>query len=305
MLGTNKVFSIIIPSLNNLKYLENCIKSIKKNSSFNHEIIVHVNIGSDGTVDYLKRENIKYSFTEYNAGICEGVNTASRMSSTNYILYAHDDFYFCPEWDLCLLNEVEKIGHKKFYLSGTMIQNGQVTLDCGSNLENFNENKLLQSYKKINFYDFQGSTWAPHLIHRDTWFAVGGFSEEYFPGTGSDPDLNMKLWKYGVRIFKGLENCKVYHFGSIVTRKSKQNLTITETGSRGGKIFLTKWGYKISFFNKHYLNGCVSKNGLIHCKKFTGPLTGPKLNIKYLFDLLLNKISYFYYKIFFKNEIRK
>ena len=109
------MFSIIIPSLNNLKYLENCIKSIKKNSSFNHEIIVHVNIGSDGTVDYLKRENIKYSFTEYNAGICEGVNTASRMSSTNYILYAHDDFYFCPEWDLCLLNEVEKMGNKKFY----------------------------------------------------------------------------------------------------------------------------------------------------------------------------------------------
>ena len=92
-----------------------------------------------------------------------------------------------------------------YYLSGTMLQNGQVSLDCGDNLENFNEGKLLNKYKDINFYDFQGSTWAPHLIHRDIWEKVGGFSEEYFPGTGSDPDLNMKLWKIGVRTFKGLK----------------------------------------------------------------------------------------------------
>ena len=44
-------------------------------------------------------EKIKYTYTRYNAGICEGVNLASKLSSTNYILYAHDDFYFCPGWD--------------------------------------------------------------------------------------------------------------------------------------------------------------------------------------------------------------
>ena len=52
---------------------------------------------------------------------------------------------------------------------------------------------------------------------------MGGFSEEFYPGTGSDPDLNIKLWNLGVRIFKGINNCKVYHFGSIVTRKYKNN----------------------------------------------------------------------------------
>ncbi len=63
-------------------------------------------------------------------------------------------------------------------------------------------------------YDFQGTTWAPHLIHKDVWNKVGGFSEEFFPGTGSDPDLNLKLWNLGIRIFKGINNFKVYHFGS-------------------------------------------------------------------------------------------
>ena len=45
------MFSIIIPTLNNLEYLRFCIYSIKKNSRFNHEIIPHVNIGNDGTLD--------------------------------------------------------------------------------------------------------------------------------------------------------------------------------------------------------------------------------------------------------------
>ena len=68
------MISIIIPTLNNIKYLKNCINSLNKNSELNNEIIVHVNIGNDGTIDYLNKENIKFTFTDYNAGICEGVN---------------------------------------------------------------------------------------------------------------------------------------------------------------------------------------------------------------------------------------
>ena len=36
-------FSIVIPTFNNLEYLKLCVSSIKKNSIFNHEIIVHNN----------------------------------------------------------------------------------------------------------------------------------------------------------------------------------------------------------------------------------------------------------------------
>ena len=35
--------------------------------------------------------------------------------------------------------------------------------------------------------------WAPHLIHRDLWNKIKGFSEEFNPGDGSDPDFCMKL----------------------------------------------------------------------------------------------------------------
>ena len=40
------MFSIVIPTFDNFKYLKLTIESIKKNSDFNNEIIIHVN-GSD------------------------------------------------------------------------------------------------------------------------------------------------------------------------------------------------------------------------------------------------------------------
>ena len=290
------MFSVIIPSLNNLKYLKLCIESIRKNSKYDHEIIVHSNIGSDGTIDYLKKNNIKFTHTKKNSGIPEGVNIAAKKASKNYIVYAHDDFYFFPGWDTAFFKEISKMTNNLYYFSGTMVQNGQVNLDCGSSIETFDEQKALMEYKNIDYYDFQGSTWAPHIIHKDTWNKVGGFSEEYFPGTGSDPDLNMKLWNIGVRIFKGLQDCKVYHFGSIVTRKFKNKEVKTESGSKGDKIFLKKWGFKIKFFNKFYLRGCISKNGRIYCNQYDGPLKEPIKNFSYFFNLVLNKIIFLYYK---------
>jgi len=288
------MFSIIIPTLNNLDYLKLCISSIKKNSSFDHEIILHINSPTDGTLEYAKENSIKYSHTTYNAGICEGVNRAAKLSKYDYIMYAHDDFYFCPEWDVIMVNELKLIKDKLFYLSGTMIHNGQIEFDCGDDLLNFDEKKLLTNHNKINYHDFQGSTWAPHLVHKELWNKVGGFSEEFFPGTGSDPDLNMKLWNEGVRIFKGLGKCKVYHFGSIVTRKYKNSSYKTESGSKGGKIFLLKWGITIKFFTKYYLNGCKSIQGKLICKKFENKLTEPPFTFDYFISLIGCKLNYFY-----------
>ena len=283
------MFSIIIPTFNNLDYLKLCIKSIQQNSEYTHQIIPHVNIGEDGTCDFLRDENIDFTFTKYNSGICEGMNTASKKSKFKYVLYSHDDFYFCPGWDVVLKNEIDAIGHNNFYLSGVMMNNGPIRFNAGSDIKSFDENKVLNEYQNYNHYDFQGSTWAPHLLHRDLWEKVGGFSEEFFPGTGSDPDLNMKLWKEGVRIFKGVNNCKVYHFGSIVTRKYKNHPTIiTESGSKGGKIFLLKWGITIKFFKKYYLNSN---------KKFLGELKNPSINISFIFNFLICKLKYYYLKI--------
>jgi glycosyltransferase involved in cell wall biosynthesis len=287
-------FSIIIPTFNNLEYLKLCLHSLKKNSKFDHEVIVHNNGNEEPTNSYLVSNNVLFTYSRENIGITGGVNTGARKASTNYIVYAHDDFYFLPGWDIEWANEIKNINGNKFYLSGTMVQDGQVNFYCGDSIENFDEKKLLENNHKIKYHDFQGSTWAPHVIHKDLWHKVRGFSEEFFPGTGSDPDLNLKLWNQGVRIFKGIGKCKVYHFGSIVTRKKFKNdkSVITDSGRKGAKTFLKKWGFSIKFFTKHYLRGCkTNKCKLIICNKYDGPLQEPNKNLFYFFDLLIDKLK--------------
>ena len=55
------MFSILIPTFNNLEYLKICIDSIKKNSNYEHQIIVHVNEGSDKTIDYVQQNNLDFT----------------------------------------------------------------------------------------------------------------------------------------------------------------------------------------------------------------------------------------------------
>ena len=272
-------FSIIIPTLNNLDYLKILISSIEKNSTKDHEIIVHVNENLDNTINFLEEKKILYTYSDKNIGLCSGVNKAAKLATTNYILYTHDDMYFLPEWDIILKNEVEKLNTKFFYLSGTMIQKkgADLILDSGCDYNDFNEKYLLDNYKNINIHDHQGSHWAPHLIHKDIWNLVGGFSEEFNPGDGSDSDLNMKLWNSGVRIFKGLNNFKVYHFGSISMRKKKNIIK-----NNGTKTFLRKWGITPKFFFKYFL-----KSG----SKYNGPLKNPQKTINFYIYFMVCKIK--------------
>ena len=58
----------------------------------------------------------------------------------------------------------------------------------------------------------------------------------------------MKLWNIGIRIFKGINDFKVYHFGSIVLRKKINKISKENYGSKGAKVFLLKWGITIKFF---------------------------------------------------------
>jgi len=276
------MFSIVIPTFNNINYLKICINSINKNSKYNHEIIIHINEGKDGTIDYVKKNNIKYTYSEKNEGVCIAFNKASKLATKKYLVLGHDDMYFCPDWDVIFFNELKNISHNNFFLSGTMIQpfESYINLDCGKTFADFDEKKLLDNLPKISYYDFQGTHWQPSLISLDTWKKVGGFSVEFSPGLGSDPDFNMKLWAQGVRLFKGLGKCRVYHFSSVSLRKKAWN--------NGSKTFLLKWGISIKFFKKYYLKSDAPYRSI---------LTDLNKDLGYFFSLFKCKTTLCYLKL--------
>ena len=287
------MFSILIPTFNNLEYLKICINSLKKNSNFSHQIIVHVNEGTDGTGEYLKKNNIEYTYSVNNIGMPKALNIASKNAKFNYILISHDDFYYCPGWDTEFEKEIELINHNNFYFSGTMVGAGQVNFDAGQTFDSFNESKLLNNLEFIKTFNFQGTTKCPGLVHKDIWNKLGGWSEEFSPTGGDDTDFAMKLWMNDVRIFKGLGKSLAYHFGSITTRK-KDKLLFTYLGSRANKIFLRKWGVTINFFEKYYLNSGLDNKKKLIFREYNGVLKGPQKNLRYYLEYIVVKLQQFY-----------
>ncbi len=275
------LFSILIPSWNNLSYLKTCVDSIRKNSTHPHQIIVHINEGNDGTLEWVKTQSLDYSHSKTNAGVSYGFNAPSSLAITDYIVLSDDDFYFAPGWDKVLWEEVQDSNQKYFCISGTMIEHKPSRNSCaiaphnfGKTIQEFDENKFLAAYDKIPFKDWHGSNWYPLVLPRTVWTLIGGLSTEFSPGMGSDPDMMMKLWKVGVRYYKGVGASRVYHFGSKTTARIVHN--------NGNKQFLQKWGISISTLYKYYL-----KMG----EPFEGASTEPRSSVEFQLRLLRDKIK--------------
>lgn len=258
------MFSIIIPTWNNLGFVKLCVESIRKNSAYKHQVILHINDGSDGTLQWAKQEGLDFTHSADNVGICIAVNEAGGLAKTDYIVYMNDDMYVCPEWDTHLVSEIKALGTDNFMFSATMIEpvdhNNACVLvkDYGTSIEAFKEEQLLKECNTFDKPDWTGATWPPTIVHRKYWLITGGYSVELSPGVSSDDDFAMKMWFAGCRIFKGIGKSRVYHFQSKSTLRVKKN--------NGRKQFLMKWGINQSTFSKLYIRRGTA---------YTGPLADP------------------------------
>lgn len=277
-------FSILIPTWNNLSYLQACISSILKNSRYQHQIIIHINDGSDGTKEWVIENGYDFTYSESNTGVCYAFNAAASMAKSDYLLLVDDDNYLLPDWDHFLWEEVQKIGHPYFAVSATKIENKKTFNPCviapvnyGDGLEDFEEKRILETYKDLKFQDWNGSSWYPMVVHKHIWNLVGGMSVEYTPGMYSDPDFMMKLWSAGVRYYKGVNKSRSYHFMSRSVSRIKKN--------NGRKQFLLKWGMSNSTFREYYL-----RMG----SRFLGQMENPEMSLKLKLRLFRDRLKVFF-----------
>lgn len=245
-------FSILIPTWNNLPYLKLCIESLRKHSDYQHQIIVMINEGADGTLDWVKSQNdLDFLASPENIGICYGLNVCRPLIKNPYVMYANDDMYFLPHWDQRLGEAIDHTDTEWFMLSSTMVEpRGDnpccVISDFGDSIERFREADLLKAADSLVRGDWSGSTWPPVMVPLALWDKMGGMSIEFSPGMYSDPDFSRKAWECGVRHFQGVGGSLVYHFGCKSTLRVKKN--------KGRHTFLMKWGISANLFMHSYLH---------------------------------------------------
>lgn len=236
-----KRISIIIPTWKNVALIDLIYRALKRNSAVNHEIIVFFNECGEAERQWRSGKDITSDSSETNLGVCAAFNRAAKLATGDYICYMNDDMYPLPGWDVAL--EPYMGMADKLWLSSTPIEPHKANpcaigcRDYGDSPANFRETDLLRDFEKLKRPYNMVSTWTPFVIPRANWEAIGGFDEAYFPGSGSDPDLAMKMFQHGCRLFIGAGSSLVYHFArQSISRYDKQ-------GSMDPRrYFKQKWG---------------------------------------------------------------
>jgi GT2 family glycosyltransferase len=251
--------SVIVPTWNNLEMLQLCVRSIRRHSQANVQIVVHVNERDDGTLDWVRQQGIAHSSTPGNVGVCTSLNLGFQQCRSDYIAYLNDDMYVLPGWETGLLERIRPFGSEQpCYVSGTMVQAAPispraVTADYGAAPATFDEGRLLADFHqgRLAYPDWNGATWPPCCIHRKWWDRIGGYSEALSPGFYSDIDFSMKLWQAGCRRFYGVGSSLVYHFSETTTSRVRgpKNRNVKQARLR----FLAQWGILPSTFKNHFL----------------------------------------------------
>ena len=274
------MFSILIPTWNNLDYLKLCISSIRRHSVHMHQILVHVNDGSDGTLDWVREAGLEHTASPHNVGICLAVNELGALATQDLIVYLNDDMYCLPGWDRALLARVARMPSDLYLISGTMVEPRftrnpcVVTADHGDSVATFQEAALLAAAPGLVRADWSGATWPPTVVHRRWWFRMGGYSSELSPGMSSDNDFSMKLWHAGCRHFIGAGDSLVYHFQCKSTGKVVKN--------DGRRQFLHKWGMGQSTFDRY----CLRRGEAVATDRLADP--DPRTNAGYRWALRKN-----------------
>ena len=100
------MITFCIPSKNNLRYLKTCIPSIQSNSYYKNDIIVFVDQDTDGTVEWLESNNIKYILNTESE--CKGIgyayDTMFKSSDTDLVVAFHADMILGPNADKYLVD---------------------------------------------------------------------------------------------------------------------------------------------------------------------------------------------------------
>jgi glycosyltransferase involved in cell wall biosynthesis len=266
-------FSILIPSWNNLPFLKLCIDSIRKNSVADHEIIVHVNDGSDGTLSWVREQGIRHTHSSGNIGICMALNHIAGLATFDWILYMNDDMVCCPGWDSALIQKIESATDDRIFLSSMLLEPMQtgnervIVQNHGIDPDHFDLPGLLDHYMDVRRSDMFGRASQPTLIAKRWWFIVGGYSLEFSPGMSSDDDLLMKLWIVGFRHFEIVAASRLYHFACRSTGRIRKN--------RGSRAFALKWGITQGEFMRNFLrqmdcDACTQSIGLLPKPNLSG-----------------------------------
>ena len=263
------LISFILPSRNNLKYLKQAYRSIRKNSEHQHEICIASDASTDGTVEWVQEimkedENVKLHINEGPERLGHTILYDTLIydyATHDRVMIFHADMYLCPKAD----EEIDKYLEPGKVVSLTRIEpplhpDGpeKILVDFGIEPEEFDEEGLLEwvnqwgeSKEKVT-----DGIFAPWCIMKEDFLKVNGHDPLFAPQSKEDSDIFNRFMLAGYEFIQTWEGY-VYHMtcrGSRFKDGAKRNpdgqvfMKNRETDEwliqnlKSTRNFIRKWG---------------------------------------------------------------
>jgi len=199
--------SVVILVMQDAARLQRCLDSIVSSTTVDHELIVVANGLDARDADQLaNREDIVLLRLGVNVGYGRGCNLGAALARGRYLALLNDDATVEAGWLESLLATIKSdstvgaVGSRVLFPDGRLQDAGGVLWRDG--VSNRVGHGLApedpESHAALRDVDYCSG--CSLLLNMDTWRALGGFDEEYFPAYYEDADLCMKIRHAGLRV---------------------------------------------------------------------------------------------------------
>ena len=227
--------TFVIPSRNNLEFLQLAYKSIR-NLETKHEILVLNDASTDGTQEWIDGLGDDDLIVHHNPGperigIVGMFDKGIEMARTDIIFAFHADMVAAPKLDENILKHLKK----GTVVSATRVEpplhppgpekitmNFHFGKECEA--DNFDHEHFIKWCNDVAFKEYKHKTtegiFAPWCMYKEDFLAVGGHDELFAPQSKEDSDLFNRFQLAGYNFIQPW-NALVYHFTSRGSRFNK------------------------------------------------------------------------------------
>ena len=273
-MNLNKI-TFVIPSRNNLEFLQLAYKSIRDLET-KHEILVLNDASTDGTQEWIEAQDDLDLITFHNPGperigIVGMFDRGIEMARTDIICAFHSDMVVCKDFDKNILKHLEK----GKVVSGTRVEpplhpDGpeKILRNYGIEVDEFKLDAWYEGSEKLKEDKTTEGIFAPWCMYKEDFLAVGGHDELFAPQSKEDSDLFNRFQLNGYKFIQPWD-ALVYHFTSRGSRFNKH------AGGAAGKNS-DEWLYTT---NKNMRNFIRKWGTVVLHNRLMKPIIPPKYNI--------------------------
>lgn len=256
--------TFVIPSRNNLEFLQLAYKSIR-NLRTVHEVLILDDASTDGTSEWIESLNDENVLHYHNPGperigIVGMFDKGIEMARTDIIFAFHADMVAGPNLDVNILKHLSP----GVVVSATRIEPPlhppgpeKITQAWGNEVDEFNFNSSMDA---MSFFERQNADkttegiFAPWCMYKSDYLAINGHDPLFAPQSKEDSDLFNRFVLQGYRTIQSWDGV-VYHFTSRGSRfnkyaggeAGKDSPEWQYTTNKNARNFIRKWGH----FVKH------------------------------------------------------